>query len=144
LLTIDAHSGPSGENPSGEVTASTRFGADTGTVTCLSVAGSRATIGVDFGTPGVGGGFFFVEDNDGAGQDMFSGAGTPTGEAPSICPASPLSPLAPIPSGDITVHDAPAHPISKEQCKRGGWRNFGAAFKNEGRCVAFVQRRSKP
>lgn len=27
---------------------------------------------------------------------------------------------------------------SKEQCKHGGWRTFGTAFKNQGDCVAFV------
>jgi hypothetical protein len=28
--------------------------------------------------------------------------------------------------------------ISKDQCKNGGWRNFGATFKNQGACVSFV------
>ena len=35
---------------------------------------------------------------------------------------------------------APALSTSKEQCKNGGWRNFGSAFKSQGQCVAFVQR----
>ncbi len=29
-------------------------------------------------------------------------------------------------------------PTSKEQCKGGGWQNFGATFKNQGQCVSFV------
>ena len=28
--------------------------------------------------------------------------------------------------------------VSKEQCKKGGWRNYGAAFSNQGDCVSFV------
>jgi hypothetical protein len=46
--------------------------------------------------------------------------------------------------GDITVVDAPPLPTSNEQCKNGGWRNFGDTFKNQGECVAFVQRGPKP
>ena len=30
-------------------------------------------------------------------------------------------------------------PASKDQCKNGGWRNF-PQFKNEGLCIAFVNR----
>jgi hypothetical protein len=33
-------------------------------------------------------------------------------------------------------------PTSKAQCKNGGFARFG--FKNQGQCVAFVQRGSKP
>ena len=33
-------------------------------------------------------------------------------------------------------------PTSKEQCKNGGWRNF-PEFKNQGQCVAFVERGPK-
>jgi hypothetical protein len=29
-------------------------------------------------------------------------------------------------------------PTRKEQCKRGGWRDF-SQFRNEGQCVSFVQ-----
>jgi hypothetical protein len=135
--TVDAHSGPSGENPSGEITVQSPLGSATGSVSCLNVAGNRATVGTDL----VGGFLVFFEDNDGAGQDRF--VPVETGAAPSVCPPDPLRPLVPI-SGDITVHDAPALPMSKEQCKRGGWRNFGTRFKNEGQCVAFVQRRPQP
>jgi hypothetical protein len=34
----------------------------------------------------------------------------------------------------------PCLPTSKDQCKNGGWRNYGTTFKNQGQCVAFVQR----
>ncbi len=39
---------------------------------------------------------------------------------------------------------APALPTSKDQCKSGGWRAFGGMFKNQGQCVAFVQRGPRP
>jgi len=29
-------------------------------------------------------------------------------------------------------------PTIKEQCKDGGWKNFGTMFKNQGECVAYV------
>jgi hypothetical protein len=28
----------------------------------------------------------------------------------------------------------------EDECKNGGWRNFGDTFKDQGQCVAFVQR----
>jgi hypothetical protein len=50
----------------------------------------------------------------------------------------PLSANSPFSPGDIVVTDAqPPLPASKEQCKKGGWRNF-PQFKNQGECVAFV------
>jgi hypothetical protein len=39
-------------------------------------------------------------------------------------------------TGDVVVADARALPTSKDQCKNGGWRQYG--FKNQGICVAFV------
>jgi hypothetical protein len=36
------------------------------------------------------------------------------------------------------VRDAPALPTSKDQCKNGGWQDFGI-FKNQGDCVSFVE-----
>ena len=37
------------------------------------------------------------------------------------------------------VLQVPAVPMSKDDCKNGGWRNFVApAFKNQGDCVSFV------
>jgi hypothetical protein len=29
-------------------------------------------------------------------------------------------------------------PTSNDQCKNGGWQNFGTTFKNQGDCVSFV------
>lgn len=36
----------------------------------------------------------------------------------------------------------PLRPTSKDQCKDGGWRNYGV-FKNQGDCVSFVATRGK-
>ena len=66
---------------------------------------------------------------------------------PTSCPApgapAPPSDLlqtggGPLTSGDLSVVDARALPTSKEQCKNGGWRSFGSAFRNQGDCVSFV------
>jgi hypothetical protein len=105
-------------------------------VTCLDVNANRATIGGQSQS----GGFalvFFVEDNDGAGQDR--SAVTVGGPVPSVCPAFPSTGLSPIFAGDFTVHDAVPLPTSKTQCKSGGWRDF-SGFKNQGECVKFVER----
>jgi hypothetical protein len=43
---------------------------------------------------------------------------------------------------DFVVTDAqPPLPNTKDQCKQGGWQQFG--FKNQGQCVAFVERGPK-
>jgi hypothetical protein len=141
VTSFDAHSGPSGEHPTGSVRVDVQFDYgtepfDSGEVTCLNVSGNRATIGVDLGVGVV----FAVEDNDGAGQDRLSVS--VGGEAPSICPAVPSIGLSPIFGGDITVHDAVPFPTSKDQCKNGGWDGFG--FKNQGRCISFVEAGPKP
>jgi hypothetical protein len=37
---------------------------------------------------------------------------------------------------DFTVVDAHPFPTTVDQCKHGGWQQYG--FKNQGRCIAFV------
>ena len=44
-------------------------------------------------------------------------------------------------TGDIDIVNAPPLPTSKEQCVDGGHVQYG--FKNQGECVAFVQRGPK-
>jgi hypothetical protein len=44
--------------------------------------------------------------------------------------------------GNAVVHDAPSVPQTAAACKSGGYSAFG--FKNQGQCVAFVQRGPKP
>jgi hypothetical protein len=43
---------------------------------------------------------------------------------------------------DAFVTKLAFQPTSKDECRNGGYKQFG--FKNEGQCVAFVQRGSKP
>ena len=81
---------------------------------------------------------------------MDNGSGSVPDRTALFASVTPLdcSPLdsalsSPLRSGDIVVTDAVPVPSSKDECKAGGWRNFGATFKNEGQCVAFVQRGPK-
>jgi hypothetical protein len=146
-FSFDAHSGPSGENPSGSARWIDRAETFGGPVTCLNVTGNRATIGFEnlegAVTGIVKGGFLFVEDNriPGAGPDNARGQFV-FSAAPTVCPPNTVvyesGPDGDgVTSGELTVHDAPALPTSKDQCKNGGWRTYGV-FKNQGDCVSFV------
>jgi len=45
----------------------------------------------------------------------------------------------------IAIRPGPRSPQTKDECKNGGWRNFGppaGPFKNQGQCVSFVERSS--
>ena len=59
-----------------------------------------------------------------------------------------LSPKTPatVPAGDGSLDVAVAAPVrlptTKDQCKRGGWRQF-PQFRNQGDCVAFVATRGR-
>ena len=131
---IDAHSGPSGENPTGTV----RFVSEPfqirleGSVTCLRVSRNRAVIGMitATGTP------VFIDVTDGT-PDLI-GLVFPVAPPAAPCPAPGIQPSAPpILSGDIVVTDAQPFPTAKDECKNGGWQSFGV-FKNQGDCVSFV------
>jgi hypothetical protein len=135
---LSATSGPSGENPTGHGTVNARgIGVlFSGPVTCLAVRGNTATINFEDQATEVAGTIFTVQVTDGE-PDTF-GLALP-GRVPTDCSPSPFG-EAPILTGDITVVDAEPlpPPTSKDQCKGGGWEQFG--FKNQGQCVAFVQR----
>ncbi len=146
-VNLDAHSGPAGETPSGGTFLSERAFSVTGTITCLTVTGNRAVVG---GTYNPSWGFLFeVEDNAATGApDRMTRAGffppSPPGTfppPPTGCPADLDLPLEPVTNGGLVVHDAtppPSEPTSKDQCKNGGWRDFGGKFRNQGQCIAFV------
>jgi hypothetical protein len=144
--TFDAHSGPSGEAPTGSAITFDRTDDFGGPVTCLNVTGNRATIGFRNErqlTDVVKGGYLFVEDNGtpGVGLDNVSDQ-LLFDAAPTVCPPNtvvyrPGDDGDSVKQGEVTVHDAPALPTSKEQCRHGGWRSFGI-FKNQGSCVSFV------
>ena len=78
-------------------------------------------------------------DDGGNGADT---VGFAAGHAPGPG-CSVTEPLATPETGTLTngravVFDAPTAPTSKDQCMRGGWRNF-PQFKNQGDCVSFVE-----
>jgi YVTN family beta-propeller protein len=58
---------------------------------------------------------------------------------------SPKSPAA-VPAGDVplgvAVSPLSRAPTTKQQCKNGGYRQFG--FRNQGQCIAFVNRGPQP
>jgi hypothetical protein len=66
----------------------------------------------------------------------------PPGRADCTAPTPP--PLVEFAARNVIVVDAQPLPTSKDQCKKGGWRNYGDTFKDQGQCVAFVQRGPKP
>jgi hypothetical protein len=150
-IDINVQSGPSGESVTGRVKYTlivpipptpTSVDVDLAPL-CLSVVGNTAV--VNLAAPGFGSGAVGVRlvDNGPAG----SGVDTINLTIPSVatdCSSPPLpggTGLFSFTSGDVVVVDAqppPPLPNSKEQCKDGGWQQFD--FKNQGQCVAFVNR----
>jgi hypothetical protein len=139
-FTFDAHSGPSGESPTGTVWFNALL-ADFGRlpVTCLAVSGNRAGIVLEFpgATPPIPAGVVMAVEDNGAGPDGVNW--TFVDDLPTTCPPPAGPVIGPIVSGDVVVTDAHPSPISKDQCKNGGWRTYGV-FKNQGDCVRFVRR----
>jgi hypothetical protein len=149
-INVSAQSGTSGENPSGQVLWHSGGGLAptiTGPVTCLNVTGNTAVLNFQ-ATEVDGGGSFPVGigtlelvANGGPGRDTFGfsvGARSPSDCSPLTVPAF----AGTFSSGGVVIFDAPPLPISKAQCKNGGWRNF-PQFKNQGQCVAFVVKQAR-
>jgi hypothetical protein len=82
-----------------------------------------------------------VVDGGASGQDAFAAVPSPSGPATDCASVTTTPELIRYTGGNVVVTDAPPFPTSKEQCKAGGYAQFG--FKNEGQCVAFVQRGPK-
>ena len=138
-VVINAQSGPSGENPTGEMSCGGVNGAVGGPVTCLSVTANVALLIT--GSPFFGPVAVRVTDNGTSDRlEVFPISFAPTG-GPG-CPTPRLFYFQFPFMGDLVVVDAPPSPTSKEQCKNGGFASFG--FKNQGECVAFVERGPKP
>ncbi len=55
-----------------------------------------------------------------------------------LSPKTPATVATDLDPRGIAAGPLPRTPTSKQQCRRGGWRNF-PQFKNQGQCVAFVQ-----
>lgn len=136
--TLDAHSGPLGENPTGTAFLSARSNVVGGPVTCLTVSGNRAVIGGESFTTFGPGYLFEVETNAATGTPDGAGFSGSLGEVPTTCPADLDLPLAPAVSDDLIVHDAqpPPLPTLIRDCLNGRWRDFG--FNSFGACVKFV------
>lgn len=168
-VRVDVRGGPSGEAPSGTFTfdfftfsQSERF--QSTSITCLAVSGSVAVVG-GFGQLRLSGagptgpisetrttGFVVVIRDNGETPPPPDGQPFPNStiddfghryvEEPD-CAAPGFEPSGFNVIGEFVVVDAPALPSTKEQCKGEGWRAYGDAFKNQGQCVAFVQRGPK-
>jgi hypothetical protein len=143
VWVFDASSGPSGQNPTGTVRLALNSPEGrplaTYNVTCLSVAGNHASIGVVLSEPGIApvptNAVFDVEDGVGDAPDAWTlGA---VSSPPTTCPDPPSSvPAFPGVITDLTVHDAVELPSDPRQCFGGGWQSYG--FETLGKCLEFV------
>jgi hypothetical protein len=145
-IHVDAFSGPSGEDPGGQVT----FGFNplfevepvTGPVTCLNVTGNTAvmTVAGPFSSfPNIPAFTVKVVDNGGSGLDRFQYFPVPAENSQFLdCRANPPTDFGGPLIGRAEVFDAPPPPTSTNQCQRGGFAQFG--FANQGLCLAFVNR----
>jgi hypothetical protein len=134
VIGLSATSGPSGENPTGQVILGIAPNLiDVGPVTCLAVSGNSATL--NFESQVLLGQIVtlqVVDDN----PDTISVL--VLGRAASDCSPPSAMNIFPLSSGDITVVDAQPPPATKAECMNSGWEQFG--FKNQGLCIAFVNR----
>jgi hypothetical protein len=102
-----------------------------------------------FGSAGGGGGGGFV--GGGGGHSGFAtsssgGGGGGGAGGTDFCGGTGVSgctttPEAGTGTGSVTLtYTVPATlPTSKDQCKKDGWKSFGATFRNQGQCVSFVE-----
>jgi hypothetical protein len=136
---IDVRSGPNGQNSTGQASfRSGVIGPIDGPATCLVVSGNVGVFNLQ--TPQFGVVTFEITDNAGSGQpDTIEGraTGLNEGRQPTDCSPLPNGLSEIVVEGDVAVVDAAPLPTSKDQCKKGGWRNY-PGFKNQGDCVSFV------
>jgi hypothetical protein len=153
-VVLAAHSGPSGENPTGTAEWRALVGTnfiidDRGPVSCLAVSGHTAVVGYS-GAPNTRALIRVTDGGSAPGQDSFEVV-FQVAQSGNVLPPPDCSVFPPPAAGDTTfdvskvnrygdlvVTDAQPFPTSKDQCKNGRWRNFGSAFKNEGACVSSV------
>jgi hypothetical protein len=158
-LTANARSGSTGQGPSGTMAWNERILGDLvvydAQVTCLSVSGNVAIVGVAgtrtstrFGFSLPVAGLIRVTDRGAIpGRDTFEfdirlgplpPPIPPPLPGPTECTTFPSGRLALTnEEGDLVVTDARPLPTAKQQCKHGGWQTYGV-FKNQGDCVSFV------
>ena len=137
---IAVRSGPSGENPTGRVLVTLNGGTFVdGPPSCLAVqplfVGGPLGAVINVPIPPVGAGSVAtfeltpVSPTDGRLEATISD------RSPTDC-SEVVFPLASV-EGQLVIVDAAPLPASKDQCKNGGWQNYGV-FKNQGDCVSFV------
>jgi Ca2+-binding RTX toxin-like protein len=110
--SLDAHSGPLGENATGTARFGLRVNQIGGPVTCLTVTCNRAVVGGQDTFFTSGGYLFSVEDNAASGTpDRFALAAR-LPEAPTTCPGpDDLDPtFSSVITGDLVVHNAQPPP----------------------------------
>jgi hypothetical protein len=132
LLEIDAHSGPSGENPTGHTLCTPLPGPPGANVTCLVVQGNVALLSATRPDNGVVV-TFRITDKGATGTDVVEGnfgLGCPN-------PAGFTFFNLGLTSGDYVVVDAPPQPTALGQCMETRWVSYGI-FKTQGDCVSFV------
>jgi hypothetical protein len=149
-LDFAVQSDPTGRNVSGDGTLS--LGASGGPrieggASCLKVDGKTAYVEMFItyldGNPFAPVVAKLVDGGpQGSGLDRFYA--TVSNGTSTNCGFPPLDTDYPVSGGDVVVVDAPPLPTSKDQCKNGGWRNYGDTFDNQGQCVAFVERGPSP
>jgi hypothetical protein len=144
-IRVDAFSGPSGEDPGGQVSFGFNplFGVEpvTGPVTCLDVADNTAVMTVAGPFPAFPNFPAFtvkVVDNGGSGLDRFQYFPIPPENSQYLdCRAGPPTDFGGPLIGRAEVLDSQP-PTTRGQCLNNGWRQFG--FANQGLCLAFVSR----
>ena len=144
-IEVEATSGPSGENPRGTGTFSVNAGGIltiSGPISCMNVNGNVAVLTVQgpfSNAPGFLGFSLRVVDNGGSGRDVFQyWPADPEFPDPIDCKVGALDWFGGALIGRAVVHDAPALPTTRRQCRRGGWAKFG--FRSKKQCLRFVKR----
>lgn len=149
-VRADVSSGPSGEDPSGQVAVGgtivihgqTLPATLYGPATCLGVDANTAVVKFDATLEVAGGTFDFgsvkvtVQDNGGSGLDRF---GFDAGYDPDPTTCSSPGGMAPL-DGRAVVFDAQPLPTSKDRCRSGAFAGFG--FRNQGQCISYVAHRA--
>ena len=143
-VRIDASSGPSGEDPSGDAAFGLNLALPvsiSSPVSCLNVTGNTAVMTLSGPFPNGPAGLIAVivrvVDNGGSGRDRFEYYPVlpEIGFLPDCVTGAPGYFGGPL-DGRAQVFDAPPAPASKSQCLHGGFAGFG--FRNQGQCIKFV------
>jgi DNA-binding beta-propeller fold protein YncE len=80
------------------------------------------------------GGSVYVANAESFGNDTVSQYDV--GADGALSPKNPPTVATGNSAGGVAVSPLPRVPTIKGQCRHGGWKQFG--FKNQGRCIAFV------